>query len=660
MLRILCYHETCLVPALPSQEEEEMPFGWAGVSLNVDLTTGKIEKKVRSSELNDSFLGGKGTNVKLFWDRVPPETSPFSPENLLIFGAGLLTGTFAPAANRAVVTTISPATDLLTYSSLGGFWAAELKYAGYDDIIISGKSPTPVYLWIKDNEVEIRDARHLWGKDTIDTKKHLREELKNNRVQILCVGPAGENRAYMASIEHDFGSSASRTGVGAVMGDKKLKAIAVCGTKDIHIARPSEFLASCEGILKKIDKVMAFVDDYSHKRIATHISGGLFGNLGKSMPWPEAGDVHADFLQKTRTGRPSCSNCPVNCKSSIQLPEGGQSYLKCLSWVIFVVCCKIPDFMFSVKCYRLCERYGLDSISTARILGFAMDLYERGILTRGDTGGASLEFGNEDSALSLIESIAHRTGIGAILADGVYKAAQQIGRGAEEYTYHVKKLEAPPYALYLPYSAYKIAFSDRADLLKQTSAFLLQILGTSKESKEAYLKSGFFPYPEEFEKYIWETIDYTGSDYERQSRFVSYDTDKVTIADCTGTCTYWTGHWLHPPIQLADMANLVSAATGIEFDENEAVKVAKRVGHILRAYNVILGLRRQDDSVPDKFFRDPPLPPRLTLNRERFDRTVREYYKLRGWDGEGIPGGEELDELGLNDVRRELERRGLS
>ena len=636
-----------------------MSYGWTGFSLEVDLTNGRIEKRVRSAEFEASFLGGKGANAKLFWDRVPPDTPSFSPENLLIFGSGMLTGTFAPAANRAAVTTISPVTHLLTYASIGGFWAAELRYAGYDDIVISGKSPHPVYLWIQNDHVEIRDAHGLWGKDTLETRRLLRKAVHNDRAQVLCIGPAGENKVNMASIEHDYGASASRSGVGAVMGDKKLKAIVVQGTGDIHLARPADFHAACLRILQRIGKLREFVDDYSHQRIATHISGGASGNMGKAIQWPEAADIHKEVLKSHRIAMPSCSNCPVNCKSAIQLAGGGQAYVKCLSWVVFALCCKKTDFLFNVECYHLCEKYGLDSISTSKTLAFAMDLYEKGILTASDTGGVPLEFGNADTALFLIDAIARREGIGTVLADGICEAARQIGRGAEAYTFDVKKLETPPYGLFAPFSACKLAINDRADGLKQTNAFIQRMMSASREAKEAFIKSGFFPYPKEFEPYVWDPVDHTGSDFERQSHFLAYDGDKTTLADCTGICTYWVGHWLHSPIHMADMAELVSSSTGTEMDENGAVTVTRRVAHVIRAYHVIQGLRRKDDTVPDKYFRDTPAPPRQTLDRKRFDRTVREYYALRGWNDEGIPTGATLDAAGLTSIRQELERRGL-
>ena len=225
-----------------------MRYAETGYNLEIDLSSGNIEKVETDPMLTELHLGGLGTNAKILWDRVPPEIDPFSPDNILIFSAGLLGGTPAPAANRTIVSTISPQTLLMGFSMMGGFFAPELKFAGYDKVIIRGKSPKLVYLWICNDKVEIRDASHLQGKGSLETAELIRRELGDPKVQIASIGLAGENRVYFASVEHGR-SSASRAGLGAVMGDKKLKAIAVRGTKDINIARPAEFIEICNGVL---------------------------------------------------------------------------------------------------------------------------------------------------------------------------------------------------------------------------------------------------------------------------------------------------------------------------------------------------------------------------------------------------------------------------
>jgi len=232
-----------------------MPYARAVTELEVDLSKGKIEKREGDHQLYETYLGGRGSITRMFWDRVPPETEAFSPENLLIFGVGLLTGTLAPGANRTAIVTLSPQTDLLTYSMLGGYWGAELKQAGYDTLTLAGRSSTPVYLWIDDDQIEIRGAHHLWGKDVRETQTLIRKELDRDKAQNLSIGPAGEHKVYVASIEHSLGSGISRAGVGAVMGDKNLKAIVVYGTKDTSVAKPTEFNEVCGYVLSKTGRL---------------------------------------------------------------------------------------------------------------------------------------------------------------------------------------------------------------------------------------------------------------------------------------------------------------------------------------------------------------------------------------------------------------------
>lgn len=636
-----------------------MLYGWAGTNLEIELSKGNIEKEEGDSRLSEAYLGGRGTCTKIFWDRVPPEVTPFSPDNPLIFGTGLLNSTLAPSANRTVLVTRSPQTNLLTYSNMGGFWAPELKHAGYDILIISGKSPTPVYIWINDDKVEIRDAGHLWGKDIKETQKIIRKELRKNDVQILCIGLAGENKVYSASIEHSSGASLSRSGVGALMGDKKLKAIAVYGTRDINIAKPAEFYELCERILKKTDRLRTFVDNWSYERAEGLIRKAAYGNFGESRPMTNMGGVHEAFLEQHSRRQVACYNCALRCKHAIRLPNGKYSFIKCVPWFSFMTFCKIQDFSFEMECYNLCEKYGFDTLSAAYLIAFAIDLYEKGILTKQDTEGIHLEWGNADLVFALIGKIARREGIGGVLANGVYEAARQIGRGAEEYAYHVKKLEIPIYPRH--YGSLVLSISDRADPLKLISAVPQHYLRKSKEEKEEYIQSEYWPYSEELKKYIWDDFDPTGADYERITRMVSFDNDSNTMADITGICIFWTGFWPFNPYLFDDQIKLISYATGIYIDENKAMKITKRVGTLTRAYNVRLGISRKDDAPPERFFQEASTPSQFQppLDPTIFNSTIDAYYKLRGYNKEGIPSEQTLDELGLGYVREDLIKRGI-
>ncbi len=643
-----------------------MAYGWAGTNLEVDLSQGKIRKEESDPKLLETYLGGKGTGVKLLWDRVLPEVTPFSPSNLLIIGASVLTGTIVPGANRVCFTFKSPVTDSLSYSSVGGLLAAELRRAGYDTIVISGKSPTPVYLWISDDHVEIRDASYLWGKDTRETQRLIREELKIGKLQIACIGQAGENRVYTASIEHSTGVSASRAGVGAIMGDKNLKAIAVRGTRDIDIAKGSKFGELCEQILSKGKQVRTeYFQNYSDSFPAMAASGAPYGNLGEAHP-PELrpdieniGKTYQDFVERKRIRAVGCHKCPLRCKHTYPCPDGGYSIIKCASWVMPMIASKMIDFDFTLIFHDLCEKYGLDIKATANDISFAIDLYEKGILTKGDTDGMHLEWRNDKVVLWLVERIARRQGIGDILANGLYRAARQIGRGAEQYAYHTKKLEIgfqPPLA---PSPALRHAVSDKAQGIALAN-FTSMISRRPKEEREAHIKSGFFSYPQNFGKYFLADDDRSGADYEGICQCTAYDEETWALIDSAGLCSFWVVRNVRPPISSrALIADLVSCVTGMDIDEAGITETAKRIVCLTRAYHVRSGIRRKDDSVPEILFQRTPPPPLQKLDHGRFNEWIDRFYEIKGYNSEGIPTKETLDKLGLDYVRQDLQRREI-
>jgi benzoyl-CoA reductase subunit BamB len=313
-----------------------MRYGETGYNLEIDLSRGNIERVETDPRDTELYLGGLGTNAKLMWDRVPPEVEPFSPDNLLIFSAGLLCGTPAIGCNRTIVTTLSPQTQLMAFSMMGGFWAPELKFAGYDKLILRGKSPKLVYLWIHNDKVEIRDASHLKGKGSIETAELIREELNEPKAQVAAIGLAGENKVYYASIEQGR-SSASRGGIGAVMGDKGVKAIAVRGTGDINVARPAEFIELCDEVMDYIKfrqenpirgviPILAVLGSPQEMAIHDekwHTENFVWGNARTRRKgfWTE--EVEAEWtetLEAARTRLISCFNCPLKCGATISIP----------------------------------------------------------------------------------------------------------------------------------------------------------------------------------------------------------------------------------------------------------------------------------------------------------------------------------------------------
>ncbi|MEE8372616.1 MAG: aldehyde ferredoxin oxidoreductase N-terminal domain-containing protein [Dehalococcoidia bacterium] len=650
-----------------------MGYGWMGTTLEIDLTQGTIEKKETAPELSKAYLGGKGTNARIFWDRVPPEIDAFSADNLLIISPGVLTGTMVPSANKGVITFKSPATGSHYHSSLGGFWPAAIKHAGYDTIIIRGKSPTPVYLWIDNDKVELRDAAHLWGKGTYEARKAIAEELDNSEVEVACIGPAGESKCYVASIETSFAASASRGGPGAVMGDKNLKAIAVYGTSDVNIARPLRLAELGQQIL---DRAGSYKEMMDHAGLARGVGYGetkvgYFGNMNEmyeDLPPDSEFRQEIDALQEGITDwidkadtAASCYGCGVKCRHGFPLPGGGHYYLKCGSWCQFKTAFRIIDFDFDMECGRLCQHYGFDIWSASRSIAFAIDLYEKGILTKQDTGGMHLEWGNKEVVFSLMEKMSRREGIGDILANGVYEAARQIGRGAEEFAHHTKKLEyiGPTALLYRPYNALTQAISDKADFTRLSSSGI----GTpsdSLEERQAFTEAPHWIYPEEYKKYYLAEDSPDGADYEAACQFAAYDDETYTILDMTGICSFWSIFLPYPSVNSrALMADLVTCVTGMDTSEAELTVMARRTLNLVRSLNLRSGLRRKDDTLAKVFFQGTTASPERKLDPDLFNKWIDRYYELKGWDSQGIPTKETLQGLELDYVGQDLERREI-
>jgi len=438
-----------------------MRYAETGFNLEVDLSRGNIERVESDPKLTELHLGGQGTNARIMWDRIPPETDAFSPDNLLIFGSGLLGATPAVGANRTIVSTISPQTKLMAFSMMGGFWAPELKYAGYDKVILRGKSPDLVYLWINNDKVEIRDASHLKGKGSLETAETIRKELNEPKAQVASIGMAGENRVYFASIEQGR-SSASRGGIGAVMGDKGVKAIVVRGTKDINLAQPGEFLGLCNEVLQyikfrnenPIPGVMTILQGLGSPQEmavhdeAWHTQNFMWGNsrIRKKDFWNE--EIAKDWtktLETARTRLISCYNCPMKCGATLSIPGLPTYMMKCFSKLTYTMAA-MSDLDFGLRIAQRATEYGVDGFSTPQVMAFALELYENGILTDADL--PEMPADNNGRFFYLLDKIARREGIGDVLANGTYWAAKEIGKGAEEYAHNnIKKHEQLPLKL---------------------------------------------------------------------------------------------------------------------------------------------------------------------------------------------------------------------
>ena len=654
-----------------------------GTDLEIDLTRGSIGKVKGDPESVRDYWGGKGLGAKILWDRVPPETKPFSPDNLIIISNGLLVGTPTPFANRCVMTFISPLTDLYYHSAMGGFWPPELKHAGYDNIVIGGKSPTPVYLWINNDQVELRDASHLWGKGAYETRKIIKEELKNDKVQVACIGPAGENKVNAAGVMCGVGAGCTRAGIGALWGDKNLKAIAVYGTKDVSMADPARLIELSDHILDRAKTAreqrntspnasLRGINRWETRDVWYGNYNELdYGQLSPDSELKQAVDKieedMEDLLQRKGARMMGCYNCIIQCRQAFSRPDGSITFLKCSSLLPFLVYSKHFDYDFALDCFNYCEENGLDILGFPRFVALGIDLYERGILTKEDTDGMHLEFGNPEVFWTLTEKIVRREGIGDVLANGTLKAARQIGRGAEDYVHVAKGLELllPAPFIYDPVFALVTAVSDKGDLSGNVSGDLQRASERPWSSnvisdKEGHIKDGWFCHPKEQEKYYLTPFSHDGANYEPWCQLYAYDTVMFAITDNTGLCHFTAGFSGFQPVNSLElMANLVSAATGWDIGEVEAARVAERTINLVRAYGLRLGLSRKDDTVPKIFFEREPAPPRFKLRQEVLDKWLDRFYEIKGWDKAGIPTKETLEKLDLDYVWQDLEQRGI-
>ena len=649
-----------------------MRYAETGYNLEIDLSRGNIERVETDPKLTELHLGGLGTNARLLWERVPPETEPFAPENLLIFSTGLLCGTPAPGANRTIVSTFSPQTLLMAYSMMGGFWAPELKHAGYDKVIIRGQAPNLVYLWINNDQVEIRDASHLHGKGAVETQELIRQELNEPNAQVAAIGLAGENRVYYASIEQGR-SSASRGGIGAVMGSKGLKAIAVRGTKDVNIARPAEFMELCNEVLKYIKfreenpipgviPILAVLGSPQEMKVhdeAWHTQNFMWGNARTRRKdfWNEEIEKQwTETMESMRTRLISCYNCPLKCGATITVPGQSTYMMKCFSKLTYTMAA-MSDLDFGLKIAQRATEYGVDGYSTPQVMAFALELYEASILTDQDLPGMPSD--NEGRFYWLLDRIVRREGIGDALANGTYWAARQIGKGAEAYDHNtIKKHEQLPLKLSMLNPIYFLMYSTGEKMnITQIEGQFPQAPFPKREQREEFVKEWFQVPDEKFKQYFldWEPRGEFSNPYyptvEATCEIVDWQERMHYIDDALGVCAGLSSFHLKPPYHIHNFPALISAATGMDIDQTGLTRIARRNRTLLRAVNIRRGLRRADEKPPANHWkkRFPELETKL----------LDEYYKYKGWNNQGIPTKESLQALDLGYVSEDLEQRGI-
>jgi benzoyl-CoA reductase subunit BamB len=650
-----------------------MRYAETGYNLEIDLTRGSIERVETDPRLTEAHLGGLGTNSRMIWDRVPADVEPFSPDNLLIFSTGLLNGTPAPGANRTIISAYSPQTLLFGYSMMGGFWAPELKYAGYDKIVFRGKSPSLVYIWINNDKVEIRDASHLAGKGAVETQEIIKRELNEPNAQVAAIGLAGENRVYTASIEQGR-SSASRLGIGAVMGDKGIKAIAVRGTQDISLARPEEFVGLCNDVLKYIKyrnenpvpNVMTILQGLGSPQEMLHVDEKWHT---ENFMWGNSRVRRKDFWNKqiedrwksvqlnARKRLISCYNCPMKCGAIISVPGISTYMMKCFSKLTYTMAAFVDDLDFGFKIAQRATEYGVDGFSTPQMMAFAFELKDAGILSDSDFEGCPSDA--EGKFYWLLDRIVRREGIGDILADGTYWAAKKIGKGAEQFAHNnIKKHEQLPLKLGMLNPVYYLMYATGEKInITQIEGQFPQAPFMTMEEKEAFIADWPQVPDDKFKQIVleWEPRGEKSNPYfptvEMSVDIVDWQEMMHYIDDALGVCAGLSSFPLKPPYHIHNYPKFISSATGMDVDEEGLKEIYRRNRTLLRSINVRRGMRRSDEVPPEDHWkkRYPELEAKL----------LDGYYKFKGWNNDGIPTKQTLHDLGMGFVAEDFEQRGI-
>lgn len=628
--------------------------GWAGTILNVDLTKGKIEQEEFSSEFAEKYLGGIGFNTARLLDLVKPKVDALSAENVIIFGIGPLAGTLYPGNTRLTITAKSPLTDIFGSANVGGHFGAELKYAGYDQVIFSGKSEKPVYLYIDDEKVELRDASHLWGTSTWEAGIRIKEELGDPEIQVLTIGQAGENLVRFANVQNPPRGAAGKMGMGAVMGSKNLKAVAARGTNRVKVARPDEFFRICRESTV-FGRNEPRYDDLRGGGSAMWMNflapmGVMKGSNLRKTEFPNWAGVSGE---KFRAGgeftvrKRACFSCPVGCSGFFNIRSGefGQTFGRTPEFGMTMISrtCDFTSVPAILKMQTLLDEYGMD-VHCGAIISWAMDCYNMGLLTKEDCDGIPLEWGNYAAIIELIPKIAKREGFGDLLAEGPRRAAQKLGRGSEKFMYHIKGVSSGNQdfrASKLMGLAYYTA-PRGADHLTANITWIPELVRDSDLEKELFGDL----------KVRWGGTQKRDDSFEGMGGIVKACEDITAVINSAETCVRTGGSFEF-------IAKALSAATGIEFSVKKLLMTGERVFNLEKAFNTREGLTRKDDnfSVPEKWLE--PIPEGRFKGAVFSDLDLRldEYYRARGWDEKtGLQTRAKLKELELDHVAQELEK----
>lgn len=649
---------------LPKEDERmsQKWYGWKGTILRVNLTDRKVTKQELPLTWARNYIGCRGLNSKILFDEVKADTQALSAENKLIFGTGPLEGT--PIGMGRMSATTKAVNGRLGEGGLGGFFGPELKFAGYDFVVVEGKSDTPVYIWIKDEEVKIREAAHIWGKTTWETERIIKDELGDQDIQIRSIGPAGENLVHAAVLIGNLNRSGGRAGFGEVMGFKKLKAVAVRGSGGVQIAHPDDFEETYGRIRKELD-LKKSPDMWT---AAWGIMGGgmlarIFSQLGnlqtfnaQRMRWDEhADDIGIEAIMTVCDVRPkSCFCCPYPSATKwFEIKEGPYSGTvgenSSALELFFTSILGISYVPAALKAHSLCNQLGVDAFQAAYSIGWAMECYQKGILSKGDMDGLELKFGNYEAMLEMIRKIAYREGFGDVLADGVAEASHKVGKGSERFALTIKgqELEGMP-----------------------QRNFYTAALGLATSEAGPDHTRWYPPYPchpavvsPEVLKSLNVDIDLASAFIPRKAEgkggLLKWLTTSRAILESLPFCVFAIRGTLG--IDLRVWRDAIEAGTGMDLTYEELIAAGDRIMNLERAFIVREGFRREDDTLPRRMLEEAvPDCHYGPLTQETLDGMLDEYYEARGWEKKtAIPRRGKLEELGLKEVIDEFEQLGI-
>jgi len=616
--------------------------GYQNRVLEVDLSTSQMNIIDVPDEDKRRFIGGSGIAAKLFLDRVNPKVDPLSPDNPLIIMNGPLTGTTLPGTSRFAVCGKSPLTGIWGEGTCGGNFGPELKFAGLDGIIFKGVSPTPVYLIIEDNKIEIRDAKDLWGMDNYAVTDLLKERHgKDRNPKVLSIGPAGENQVKFAAICNDKGDFIGRTGMGAVMGSKRLKAVVVKGTKKVEVSHPEEYAALRKLLITKSREAMVA---QSFRSMGTD-AGMDLGMMTGDVPiknWMIGEDIELSanlggpaLTEKYLTRNHACSFCPIACKRIVKVDDGpfkteegpGPEYETCCTFGTLMM---NNDLAGVIKANEWCNRYGMDTISCGATIAFAMEAFEKGLITRKDTDGIDLTWGNMTGVIELLHKIAKQEGIGAVLSEGSRKVAKRLCKEAEELTVEVKGLEAPMH--------------DPRGFHGMGLAYMMSIRGACHLMHLSLgVEQGITTYPE-----AGVQENYTGQTSEGKAEMIKLCEDLGLPFNSLAICEFvaWT-------LSANELAEMVRLTTGFDFRLKNLLACGERTWLLKRGLGNMMGISAKDDRLPKRIL--TPLKEGAAAGSvPDVEKLLREYYEIRGLDEEGKPKREVLIKAGLENLAEKL------